>query len=113
MSLRRVASALLTLEAIVIFLAIPVAIAVSDVNAEVAVPTGLGVALFALVAAALLRKRIGWWFGWLVQVLAVAMGFVVPAMFVLGGLFALLWVLMLQLGKRVEAAQQSDATRAD
>ncbi len=107
MSLRRVASTVLTFEAIVIFLAIPVAIAISDVDAELAVPTGLGVALLALVAAALLRKPIGWWLGWLVQALAVAMGFVVPAMFVLGGLFALLWFFTLRVGKQVEAAQRA------
>ncbi len=113
MSLRRVASAVLTLEAIVIFLAIPVAIAISDVNAEAAVPTGLGVTLLALVAVALLGKPIGWWLGWFVQVLAVAMGFVVPAMFVLGGLFTLLWFFTLRVGKQVEAAQRSAAPGAE
>ncbi len=105
MSLRSVGAAVLTLEAIVIFLAIPVAIAVSDVDAEVAVPTGLGVAMLALVAAALLRKPIGWRLGWIVQALAVAMGFVVPVMFALGGFFAVLWMLTLRLGKQVEAEQ--------
>ena len=40
--------------------------------------------------------------GWLIQVAAIALGFVVPMMFVLGGIFALLWGTAYFLGRKIE-----------
>lgn len=102
-----VAAAVLTFEAIVIMLAIPVAVAVADVDASVAVPAGLGLGLLALVAAAGLRRGWGVPLGWAVQVGAVALGFVVPTMFFLGGVFALLWFLTFRLGRQIEQGPSS------
>jgi len=102
---RGLAAAVLTFEAIVIGLAIPVAVSVSEVDAGVAVPAGLALAVLCLVAAALLRRPLGYRLGWAVQVAAVALGFVVPAMFFLGGLFGFLWFMALRLGGEVEAAR--------
>ena len=102
MSKRSVAAVLLTLEAVVIALAIPVALALSDVSASVAVPVGLGVALLSLAAAGALGRPAGYALGWVVQVLAIALGFIVPTMFVLGAIFALLWLVTLRLGKTIE-----------
>jgi hypothetical protein len=42
-------------------------------------------------------------------VAAVVLGFVVPAMFVLGVLFAAAWVMALVLGRRVEVAKRERA----
>ena len=103
--MRGIAAAVLTLEAIVIGLAIPVAVSVSDVDARVAVPAGLGLAVLCLVAAGLLRRPVGYRLGWMVQVAAVALGFVVPAMFFLGALFGFLWFMALRLGSEVEATK--------
>jgi hypothetical protein len=38
-------------------------------------------------------------------VAAIATGFVVPEMFFLGGLFALLWVVLLRIGPEVDQAR--------
>ena len=46
------------------------------------------------------RGQIGWVVGSIVQVGAIATGFLVPAMFFLGALFGLLWVLTYVLGQR-------------
>lgn len=101
----RVAAALLTLEALVFVLAIPVMISVADLRAEVAVPLGLGAVVAALVAAGLCRRgRIGYVAGSMVQVLAVAGGFIVPVMFAIGGIFAVLWIVLMRIGPRVDAA---------
>ena len=107
--MRGVCAAVLTFEALVIALAIPVAVVISDVDAEVAVPIGLGLAVACLLTAGLLRRPVGYLLGSGLQVVAVGLGFVVPAMFLLGGLFALLWFLAIHLGRRVE---QAEADRA-
>jgi len=111
MSKRSVAAVLLTLEAVVIALAIPVALALSDVSASVAVPVGLGVALLSLAAAGALGRPAGYALGWVVQVLAIALGFIVPTMFVLGAIFALLWLVTLRLGKTIEEDQARRETQ--
>jgi Protein of unknown function (DUF4233) len=102
MSKRSVASAVLVLEAVVIVLAIPVAIAIANVDATVAVWAGGAVALFCIVVVALLRYPVAYTLGWVVQALAIAMGFVVPTMFILGGIFALLWFLTFRLARTIE-----------
>ncbi|HEX6197712.1 MAG TPA: DUF4233 domain-containing protein [Jiangellaceae bacterium] len=101
----RVAAALLTLEALVFVLAIPVMISVADLRPAVAVPLGLGAVAAALVAAGLCRRgRIGYIAGSVVQVLAVAGGFIVPAIFAIGGIFAVLWIVLMRIGPGVDAA---------
>ena len=107
--MNRIAATVLVVEAIVIGLAIPVAVGVSDVAASTAVAVGLAVVVACLTAAMLVRKgAVGYYLGSVLQVVAIALGFVVPVMFVLGGIFALLWFLTLRLGREVERA---DAAR--
>jgi uncharacterized protein DUF4233 len=55
-----------------------------------------------LVTVGLLRNRVGYLLGWLVQAAVIATGFWVPVMFFLGGVFALLWYIALQQGARIE-----------
>lgn len=102
----RVAATLLTLEAVVIVLAIPVAVADADIEPAVAIPVGVGFGLACVVAAALVRRaRAGYILGSVLQVLAVASGFVVSLMFFLGALFAVLWFVLLRIGPDVDRAQ--------
>ena len=107
--MNRIAATILSVEAIVIGLSIPVAIAVSDVDASTAVPVGLALVVACVTAAALVRRgSIGYYLGSVLQGVAIALGFVVPVMFALGGIFAVLWFLTLRLGREVERA---DAAR--
>lgn len=104
--MNRVAATLLVLEAVVVMLAIPVAIVVSGVEPTVAIPAGLGIGLLCVVSAGLVRRgRPGYVLGSVSQVAAIATGFVVPVMFFLGGLFALLWVVVLRIGPEVDRAR--------
>jgi hypothetical protein len=104
--MNRVAATLLVLEAVVVMLAIPVAIVVSGVEPAVAIPVGLGIGLLCVVSAGLVRRgRPGYVLGSVSQVAAIATGFVVPVMFFLGGLFALLWVVVLRIGPEVDQAR--------
>ncbi len=64
---------------------------------------GLGLAAFALVASALMRRPIGITLGWLVQALTWASAFVVPAMIGVAVVFTLLWVGLLLQGLKVDA----------
>ena len=66
------------------------------------VTSGPLVAAVCLVIAGLLRAEWGYALGWLVQVAAIGLGFVVPLMFFLGSLFALLWGIAYFLGRKIE-----------
>ena len=50
-----------------------------------------GLALACLLLAGLLRAEWAYAAGWVVQGAAIALGSVIPLMFVLGAIFALLW----------------------
>ncbi|NBY51871.1 MAG: DUF4233 domain-containing protein [Actinobacteria bacterium] len=63
------------------------------------------IALVAFLAAGMLKRRVGWVLGWLVQVLMIAYGFVVVTMFFLGALFAGLWAAAIIIGRKGEAAR--------
>ena len=58
--------------------------------------------MVCLLLAGMLRAEWAYALGWGVQVAAIALGFVIPLMFVLGGIFALLWGSAYFLGRRIE-----------
>ncbi|MEJ1105536.1 MULTISPECIES: DUF4233 domain-containing protein [unclassified Kribbella] len=105
--MRSLASIVLAFESLVIALATPVMISIADVRPAVALPVCLGLAFLALLATGLLRNQVGYALGWVVQVGAVGLGFVVPVMFVLGLAFASFWVAAIVLGRRIEEAKQA------
>lgn len=72
-----------------------------------------GGALLCLLAAGLVRKPIGLWVGSLLQVLLIVSGIVVPSMYVVGGVFAVLWVVALVLGGRIDAERAERAALED
>jgi hypothetical protein len=78
-------------------------ILVSGTPAGPAALSGSGAALLALVAAGLLRKPLGYPVGWVAQLAGVLLGLLTPAMFVVGAMFAALWVVSFVLGKRLDA----------
>jgi len=101
--MRGLASGVLGLEAIVLLLVVPVAVTVFEVDAAVAAVVGVLLIVLCIVAIGGLGRGWGYKLGWLVQVLAIGLGFVVPQMFVLGGVFALLWYSALRIARQVEA----------
>ena len=109
--MRSLASIVLGFEALVLALVTPVMISVAHIPASTALPVCLGLALLAIVAAGLLRNQVGYALGWVVQVGAVGLGFVVPVMFVLGLAFAGFWVLAFVLGRRIEEAKRAAGTQ--
>lgn len=100
--MRVIAASVLVFEALVVVLAIPVAVTLGDVDAAVAITGGLLLVALCLLAAGTLTRSWGYSIGWLVQVLLLLSGFVVHAMFLVGGLFAVLWIVGLRVGRRGE-----------
>ncbi|SFC38111.1 Protein of unknown function [Nocardioides terrae] len=95
-------AAVLSLEAIALGLTTPVMIAVSDVATGTALGIGLTLMCACIIVAGLLRRPWAYGLGWAIQVAAITLGFVVGIMWVLGGIFALLWGMADFLGRKIE-----------
>ena len=108
--MRGICAAVLVFEGLVIFFATLVALRLSDISHATLWWVGAGGAVLCLLLAGLLRHRWAYAAGSGLQVAIVASGVVVPAMFVLGLVFAALWFLAMHLGRKVE---RLDAARAD
>jgi hypothetical protein len=104
--MRRLCATVLIMEAVVIWLAIPVAIAVDHAPAGRTGTAGAVLAVAAIAFAALARRWLRWTVagGSVLQALVIAVGVIVPIMYFLGTIFAALWVIGIWLGHRVDAA---------
>ncbi|NEN80344.1 DUF4233 domain-containing protein [Nocardioides zeae] len=96
------AAAVLVLEGIILGLTAPVLVRFTDISAGVAIGIGVGLGLACVLTAGLLRKEWGYGVGWALQVAALALGFLVPAMFFLGAIFAALWATADLMGRKIE-----------
>jgi hypothetical protein len=99
---RGMCAAILSLEAVVLGLTTPVMINLAHIPWRTACSVGLGLCLACLVLAGLLRWELAYAAGWVIQVAAIGLGFVVPMMFVIGAIFALLWGTAYFLGRKIE-----------
>jgi hypothetical protein len=104
--MRVLGSTVLILEALVVLLAIPIAINVSDANATYALIIGIALAGLLVLTVGVITRPIAVPIGWVLQVLVIASGIVVPTMFFIGGLFALLWFYAVRNGQKVDRARE-------
>ena len=89
--IRGIYSALLILEAIVVMF-VPATIRQVGVGLTWPRITAIVVVVVALIGlCAFIKKRWAYAAGWVLQICVIAMGFWVWAMFILGGIFAVLW----------------------
>jgi hypothetical protein len=107
--MKRLCAAVLIAEAVVIWLAIPVALAVEHAPAWPAATAGVVLAVAAVLLAALARWRLRWTIagGSVLQVLIIAAGTIVPVMYFLGAIFGALWVIGIWLGRRYDVPSPS------
>ena len=98
--MRVLCASVLFFEAVVVALGVPTGLALTASHHQLILWGGLGLAASCLVAAGLLRSVVGVVLGSAIQVAVVGAGFVLPAMFFLGILFAALWILALVLPAR-------------
>ena len=99
---RSMCAAILALEAVVLFLTGVVSIGLTNLGTGQALGMGAGLGGLCLLAAGMLGRRAGYALGWLVQVVALGLGFVVATMFFLGAVFAALWATAYFLGRRID-----------
>jgi hypothetical protein len=111
--MRVVLMTVLIFEVIVYGLAVPVMIFISEVPGAAAGGFGGGTAVLALVAAGMLRSQVGYVLGWLTQFAGLALGLLTPTMFIVGTLFAAVWVLAFVLGKRLDSRMETSPEGGD
>lgn len=114
---RGMCAAVLSLEAITLGLTTPVMVTIAGVELRTALVVGLGLMVACLLLAGMLRAEWAYSLGWVIQVAAIGLGFVIPLMFFLGAVFALLWGTAYFLGRKIEreraeayAAFEADAS---
>ena len=93
---------MLGLQAIVFLLTTPVLLTLTDVDTGVGVGIGVGLAVAAVVVAGLVRRPGGLQLGFAVQAAALALGFLVPVMVVLGLVFLGLYAASYVVGGRID-----------
>jgi Protein of unknown function (DUF4233) len=107
-SIRQLCGTVLIMEAVVIGLAILPAIVLEHANRSLAGGIGGALAVCALLLGGVVgRPRMGWavWAGSVLQLLVIASGAVVSAMYALGVIFAALWVTAIWLAYRHASPQ--------
>jgi hypothetical protein len=103
---KRLLATVLIMETVVIWLAIPVALAVEHASPRRAGVAGVVLAVVAVVLAVAARRRLRWTIvgGSVLQALVIAAGVIVPVMYFLGAIFAAFWVIGLRMGRRFDVA---------
>lgn len=106
---------MLTFEVFVVIFAALVAFGLRDPGTNVGAIWAVagGGALLCLVAAGLVRHPVGLVLGSLVQVLLIVAGLVLPTMYLVGAVFAAIWVLALVLGRRIDVERAERAALED
>jgi hypothetical protein len=101
---KRLCATVLIMETVVIWLAIPVALAVDHASARRAGAAGVILAVTAVAVAVAARRWLRFTVvaGSVLQALVIAAGAIVPVMYFLGAIFAALWVIGIWLGHRVD-----------
>lgn len=99
---RAMSATMLSLQAVVLFLSGLVLIGLEDLDVGTALGIGFGLAAACVVTAGLLRMPWAYYLGWAIQLVTLALGFVVPIMFVLGAVFTALWAGAFFLGAKVD-----------
>jgi len=100
--MRGMCAAMLCFEAIILGLLTPVMIALDYAATGPALAIGVGGMVLAFVLAGMLRHDWAYPVGHALQVVLIGLGLVVPIMFFIGALFAVLWATAYLLGRRIE-----------
>jgi len=97
-------------EVIIVLLAIPVAVMAGwrwiEIPNLALIIGGIVLALVMIAVVGMLPRPGGVIAGWVLQVLLVLTGLIVPLMFAIGGIFALLWFYAVRVGTRIDRADK-------
>lgn len=103
-------SIVLGFELIIVFLGALVLFGLKALPAAIALGGGAAVVALMIVAIALLRYRVGVVLGWIVQLLVVAAGFLVPAFFIVGAIFTAIWTYCMITASRIDRNNRTETT---
>lgn len=106
---RQFASTILVLEAFVVLFAALVAYGLRVAAPEVLWGVGGALGLALVLVAGMLRWPGAYVAGSVLQVALLLTGVVVPTMFLVGGIFVVLWVVALRLGGRIDRERRERA----
>lgn len=98
----RVLMTTLYIEVIVFGLSVAVMVMLDGTRPVVAGTAAGGAALLAGVAGATIKRPFGQPLGWLTQAVGLALGLLTPVMYVIGAIFAGLYLAALVLGRRLQ-----------
>ncbi|WP_426595212.1 DUF4233 domain-containing protein [Cellulomonas sp. McL0617] len=93
---------ILVLEAVLVFFATLVAYGLRLAPTATVWLVGLGLSAILILLSGFVSRPGGYAAGWVGQVLVLVGGIWVPMMFVIGGLFVVLWWVALSLGGRID-----------
>lgn len=93
---------ILVLEAVLVFFATLVAYGLRLAEPAAVWWVGGTLSVTLIVLSGLMTRPGGYVAGSVVQALVLAVGFFVPMMFVVGGIFVVLWIVALRLGGRID-----------
>jgi hypothetical protein len=95
-------SIVLGFELIIVFLGALVLYGLQSLPAALALGGGAALVVLMIVAIALLRHPVGIAIGWVVQLIVIAAGLLVPAFFIVGAIFAAMWTYVMIVGGRID-----------
>ncbi|WP_166784622.1 MULTISPECIES: DUF4233 domain-containing protein [unclassified Cryobacterium] len=104
---RTLATILLGFEIIVVALAALVIFGLQALPPWLALGGGAVLGLAMVAVLALLRYEWAYVVGWILQLIMVAAGFLNPAMFFVGGMFAAMWAYCMIAGSRIDNQNQN------
>ncbi len=100
-------------ELLVVFLGALVAFGLKAVDPVTAFVGGGVLCVMMVAVIPLLRFRWGLICGWVLQGVIVATGIVMPMMYVVGGLFAIMWVYCMIVGARIDREKSAQQETGD
>ena len=106
-------SIVLAIEAIVLFFAALTAFGLRVIPGFPAwayLIAGLGAVLIFVVTAGLVRWPIGIGIGWVLQAALIALGILMPVMYIIGAGLALFWIWCFTRGRRIDASRTTTST---
>ena len=104
---RTLATIVLGFEVIVVALAALVIFGLQALPPWLALGGGAVLGLAMVAVLALLRYEWAYVAGWILQLIMVAAGFLNPAMFFVGGMFAAMWAYCMIVGTRIDDRNQN------
>ena len=102
--MRVLGSSVLAMETLIMGFALLLAM---EKHGALALSLGGALAILILLTAGLMKSMRGWVIGSIWQICLIAYGVVVPAMYFMGSLFAILWVTAFYIGSKGEAIRAS------